>query len=279
MNSNVQIPKSRAVLVGLCAVALFLWTVAVYVTYQDAKMTRYNVSIKPGAVNYGTHSTVTMPPVIRTSYRHSTPMISGDVVRAYAHTGHATMPMASYGSSSGFRIHTTSSATVHSIGGGGSAGGGGMMSSIGGSSSRGINYSGGGVSMPTLALNTSTLATTSYSPAQASTMAGQTRFGISPRRAPGHDGSYDGECEQDGGIWYQWDGEEWVEVSEGDKRIDGAITYEWQYKDGEWQWVQISGPVEPGETPLGATPWIFMLLLAGAYALYVRIKSRKYTNQ
>ena len=89
MDSNVQTPKSRAVLVGLCAVALFLWTVAVYVTYQDAKMARYNVSIKPGAVNYGTHSTVTMPPVMRTSYRHSTPMISGDVVRAYAHTGHA----------------------------------------------------------------------------------------------------------------------------------------------------------------------------------------------
>lgn len=278
MNSNVQTPKSRAVLVGLCAAALFLWAVAVYVSYQDTKMARYNVSIKPGAVNYGTHSTVTMPPVMRTSYRHSIPMISGDAVRAYAHTGHATMPTASYGSSSGFRIHTTSSATVHSIGGGGSTGGG-MMSSGGGSSSRGISYSGGGVSMPTLALNTSTLATTSYSSAQASTMAEQTRFGISPRRVPGVNGSYDGEWKQDGGIWYQWDEGEWAEVSAGDKRIDGPITYEWQYKDGVWQWVQISGPVEPGETPLGATPWLLMLLLAGAYALYVRNKSRKYTNQ
>lgn len=65
-----------------------------------------------------------------------------------------------------------------------------------------------------------------------------------------------------------WDEGEWVEPSSGDKRIDGATTYEWQYKDGIWQWVKISGPVEPGETPLGATPWLLMMLLACAYALY-----------
>lgn len=276
MNRNVQTPKSRVVLVGLCAAAMFLWAVAVYVTYQDTKMARYNVSIKPGAVNYGTHSTVTMPPVMRSSYQHSTPMISGDAVRAYAHTGHATMPVASYGSSSGFRIHTTSSASVHSIGGGGSAGGGGMMSSSGGSSSRGIRYSGGGVSMPTLALNTSTLATTSYSSAQASTMAGQTRFGISPRRVPGIDGSYDGEWKLDGGIWYRWDdwAGEWVTPELGDTRIEGGVTYKWNGTS----WDPVGDQGDPG-VPVGATPWILMLLLAGAYALRLRIKSRKYTNQ
>ena len=267
MNSNVQTPKSRAVLVGLCAVALFLWTVAVYVTYQDAKMARYNVSIKPGAVNYGTHSTVTMPPVMRTSYRHSTPMISGDVVRAYAHTGHATMPVASNGSSSGFRIHTTSSATVHSIGGGGSAGGGGMMSSIGGSSSRGIRNSGGSVSMPMLAFAASSSTVSSAYPSSGLSTPGMKKV------KPNGDGEYNGEYYN--GQWWNDDEENWV-----DEPFVGAIRYNgdvMERYDGS-NWVPVNNQGDPG-VPVGATPWILMLLLAGAYALYVRIKSRKYTNQ
>ena len=266
MNSNVQTPKSRAVLVGLCAVALFLWTVAVYVTYQDAKMARYNVSIKPGAVNYGTHSTVTMPPVMRTSYRHSTPMISGDVVRAYAHTGHATMPVASNGSSSGFRIHTTSSATVHSIGGGGSAGGG-KMSSIGGSSSRGIRNSGGSVSMPMLAFAASSSTVSSAYPSSGLSTPGMKKV------KPNGDGEYNGEYYN--GQWWNDDEENWV-----DEPFVGAIRYNgdvMERYDGS-NWVPVNNQGDPG-VPVGATPWILMLLLAGAYALYVRIKSRKYTNK
>ena len=266
MNSNVQTPKSRAVLVGLCAVALFLWTVAVYVTYQDAKMARYNVSIKPGAVNYGTHSTVTMPPVMRTSYRHSTPMISGDVVRAYAHTGHATMPVASNGSSSGFHIHTTSSATVHSIGGGGSTGGG-MMSSIGGSSSRGIRNSGGSVSMPMLAFAASSSTVSSAYPSSGLSTPGMKKV------KPNGDGEYNGEYYN--GQWWNDDEENWV-----DEPFVGAIRYNgdvMERYDGS-NWVPVNNQGDPG-VPVGATPWILMLLLAGAYALYVRIKSRKYMNQ
>ena len=266
MNSNVQTPKSRAVLVGLCAVALFLWTVAVYVTYQDAKMARYNVSIKPGAVNYGTHSTVTMPPVMRTSYRHSTPMISGDVVRAYAHTGHATMPVASNGSSSGFRIHTTSSATVHSIGGGGSTGGG-MMSSIGGSSSRGIRNSGGSVSMPMLAFAASSSTVSSAYPSSGLSTPGMKKV------KPNGDGEYNGEYYN--GQWWNDDEENWV-----DEPFVGAIRYNgdvMERYDG-LNWVPVNNQGDPG-VPVGATPWILMLLLAGAYALRLRIKSRKYTNK
>ena len=266
MDSNVQTPKSRAVLVGLCAVALFLWTVAVYVTYQDAKMARYNVSIKPGAVNYGTHSTVTMPPVMRTSYRHSTPMISGDVVRAYAHTGHATMPMASNGSSSGFRIHTTSSATVHSIGGGGSTGGG-MMSSIGGSSSRGIRNSGGSVSMPMLAFAASSSTVSSADPSPGLSTPGMKKV------KPNGDGEYNGEYYN--GQWWNDDEENWV-----DDPFVGAIRYNgdvMERYDG-LNWVPVNNQGDPG-VPVGATPWILMLLLAGAYALRLRIKSRKYTNK
>lgn len=266
MDSNVQTPKSRAVLVGLCAVALFLWTVAVYVTYQDAKMARYNVSIKPGAVNYGTHSTVTMPPVMRTSYRHSTPMISGDVVRAYAHTGHATMPVASNGSSSGFRIHTTSSATVHSIGGGGSTGGG-MMSSIGGSSSRGIRNSGGSVSMPMLAFAASSSTVSSAYPSSGLSTPGMKKV------KPNGDGEYNGEYYN--GQWWNDDEENWV-----DEPFVGAIRYNgdvMERYDGS-NWVPVNNQGDPG-VPVGATPWILMLLLAGAYALRLRIKSRKYTNK
>lgn len=271
MNSNVQTPKSRAVLVGLCAAALFLWAVAVYVTYQDSKMTRYNVSIKPGAVNYGTHSTVTMPPVMHTSYRHSTPMISGDAVRAYAHAGHAAMPMASTGSSSGFRIHTTSSATMHSIGGGGSTGGGGMMSSSGGSSSRGIRYSGGSVSMPILAFAASSSTVSSAYPSSGFSAPGMKKV------KPNGDGEYNGEYYN--GQWWNENEEDWYdEPFDGAIRNNGGVMerYEGTYPTGSW--VPVSNQGDPG-VPVGATPWILMLLLAGAYALYVRAKSRKYTNQ
>ena len=267
MDSNVQTPKSRAVLVGLCAVALFLWTVAVYVTYQDAKMARYNVSIKPGAVNYGTHSTVTMPPVMRTSYRHSTPMISGDVVRAYAHTGHATMPMASNGSSSGFRIHTTSSASVHSIGGGGSTGGGMMNGSGSASSARGIRYSGGSVSMPMLAFAASSSTVSSAYPSPGLSTPGMKKV------KPNGDGEYNGEYYN--GQWWNDDEENWV-----DEPFVGAIRYNgdvMERYDGS-NWVPVNNQGDPG-VPVGATPWILMLLLAGAYALRLRIKSRKYTNK
>lgn len=260
-------------MVGLCVAVLFLWAVAVYVTYQDTKMAQYNVSIKPGAVNYGTHSTVTMPPVMRTSYRHSTPMISGDAVRAYAHTGHATMPMASTGSSSGFRIHTTSSASVHSIGGGGNSGNGGMMNGSGSaSSSRGIRYSGGAVSMPTLALNSSMLNTrTSAAEASAAIATG-------PRRVLANgDGEYHGEYHN--GQWWNEDEEDWFDVPfEGAIRNNGGVMerYEGTYPTGSW--VPVSNQGDPG-VPVGATPWILMLLLTGAYALRLRIKSRKYSNQ
>lgn len=258
-------------MVGLCVAVLFLWAVAVYVTYQDAKMTRYNVSIKPGAVNYGTHSTVTMPPVMRTSYRHSTPMISGDAVRAYAHTGHATMPMASTGSSSGFRIHTTSSASVHSIGGGGSAGGGGMMSSSGGSSSRGIRYSGGSVSMPMLAFAASSSTVSSAYPSSGLSAPGMKK--VKPNGDGGYDGEYNGEPYN--GQWWNEDDEEWV-----DEPFVGAIRYNgdvMERYDGS-NWVPVNNQGDPG-VPVGATPWLLMALLAGAYALRLRIKSRKYTNQ
>ena len=260
-------------MVGLCVAALFLWAVAIYVTYQDTKMARYNVSIKPGAVNYGTHSTVTMPPVMRTSYRHSTPMISGDAVRAYAHTGHATMPIASTGSSSGFRIHTTSSASVHSIGGGGSTGGGGMMSSSGESSSRGIRYSGGGVSIPTLALASMPYKANNVYSTSVQAAPGIRKINPKDTGVEGEEGDwFDGE---EDGWWYYGEVGGWRAVVDGDSRFDPILGYPVVWNGSKW--VKES-EYEP-TVPVGATPWILMLLLAGAYALRLRIKSRKYTNQ
>ena len=260
-------------MVGLCAAVLFLWAVAVYVTYQDSKMTRYNVSIKPGAVNYGTHSTATMPPMIQSSYRHSTPMISGDAVRAYAHTGHATMPMASTGSSSGFRIHTTSSASVHSIGGGGSTGGGMMSSGGGGSSSRGIRYSGGGVSIPTLALASMPYKANNVYSTSVQAAPGIRKINPKDTGVDGEEGDwFDGE---EDGWWYYGEVGGWRAVVDGDSRFDPILGYTVVWNGSDW--VKDS-EYEP-TVPLGATPWILMLLLAGAYALRLRIKSRKYTNK
>lgn len=267
MNSNVQTPKSRAVLVGLCAVALFLWAVAVYVTYQDAKMARYNVSIKPGAVNYGTHSTVTMPPVMRTSYRHSTPMISGDAVRAYAHAGHAAYTV----HHTPYTIHTTSSAQVHSIGGGGSTGGGMMNGSGSASSARGIRYSGGSESMPMLAFAASPSTVRSAYPSSGLSAPGMKKV------KPNGDGEYNGEYYN--GQWWNDDAEEWVSdpFDGAIKVVDGKV-YQYDSTAPGDHWVYVKDQGDPG-VPVGATPWILMLLLAGAYALRLRIKSRKYTNQ
>ena len=260
-------------MVGLCVAVLFLWAVAVYVTYQDTKMARYNVSIKHGAVNYGTHSTVTMPPVMRTSYRHSTPMISGDAVRAYAHAGHATMPRASYGSTSSFRIHTTSSASVHSIGGGGSTGGGGMMSSSGESSSRGIRYSGGGVSIPTLALASMPYKANNVYSTSVQAAPGIRKINPKDTGVEGEEGDwFDGK---EDGWWYYGEVGGWRAVVDGDSRFDPILGYTVVWNGSKW--VKES-EYEP-TVPVGATPWILMLLLAGAYALRLRIKSRKYTNK
>ena len=275
MRNNVQTPRSRAVLIGLCVAVAFAWAVAVYMTYQDNKMGRYEVAIKPGPVSYGTHSTVSMPPMISTPIRRSVPMISGDAVRHYAHQGHATMPSANAGVSSGFRMHTTSSATVHSIGGGGSAGGGMMGSSSSASASRGIRYSGGSVSMPTLAFATSSYAT--------QTAATASRYGIGPRKAKPTGGGTDGEW-QNGGegdadwwYWSDWEGDEgdWVAASVGDRRPAGDGVNFYRYDGGGvWTLVNNQGdPVTP--VPVGTMPWMLMLLLVSAYTVYIYRKNTK----
>ena len=292
-----QLEKSHAgMIIALGALLAALWGVIAFGAYEEAKRDKYEVRVKPGTVTYGTHSTATVPTVTVSTHRSSVPMISGGSVRAYAHYGHASMPKAS--SSSSYRLHTTSSATVHTIGsgGGGSAGGGGVGSS---SSSRGISYSSGSVSMPTLAMATpsrmtsgmsggvtSGITTSASSLTQGTTTMETSSAAAAPARPgnirkakPSESGS-DGEW-QNGGDgpsdwWYydDWAGD-WVAAGVGDLRPaeDGKNYYRYD-GGGVWTLVNDQGdPVNP--TPLGDAPWHWMLLLALSYGIVQTIKIRK----
>jgi hypothetical protein len=226
----------------------------------------YNVQVKPGSVTYGTHSTASVPPSAMPMQRSSAPMISGGTVRSYAHHGHATMPARS-GSVPGKGLYTTSSAEVRTVGSGGGANAGGAVASSGASSSRGISYGGGAVAsvaMPVLAVNSSMMAVPVLATEPSMPRA------IGPRRARPTDPGTDGEWSDDGagdGDWYRWDDweGEWVTPEVGDTRMEGGVTYKWN--GTSWDSIGDQGdPTNP--QPLGATPWLLMMLLACAYAVY-----------
>jgi len=223
----------------------------------------YNVQVKPGSVTYGTHSTANVPPLAMPMQRSSAPMISGGTVRSYAHHGHATMPARS-GSVSGKGLYATSSATVHTVGSGGGANAGGAVASSGASSSRGISYGGGAVAsvaMPVLAVNSSMMAAPVLATEPSMPRA------IGPRRVKVNgDGEYDGEYNSSTREWWSEEEEGWV-----DNPFNGCVKYEggvlYTYQDGDW--VKVESQTDPtNPQPLGATPWLLMMILACAYALY-----------
>lgn len=247
-----------------------IWMLAIYDTIQDAHEEKYDVSVRPGAVSYGTHSSATIPMVSAPAHHTSAPMISGSAVRSYAHYGHATMPGSAVGS--GFKMHTTSSATVHTVGSGGSASGGGSsLSGNRGASSRGVAYGGASVSMPTFAL-----VTPMYS--SSATMEAPARFGMGPRRAKpsigGDEEEGDAVWDPDEGRWWTWDPNmgdygDWRYVADGDTRYNsGEIEY-WNGSD----WVSFEEWSNPG-VPLGDAPWHWMLLLALGYGI-AKMRLRK----
>ena len=256
---------------ALCAALIALWLTAVYGTYEENKREKYDVHITPGAVSYGTHSSATVPVVMTTTrYTSSVPMVSGNAVRSYAHYGHSSMPSAT---SSGKGLYATSSATVHTVGSGGGAGGEGMVSTAGTSSSRGITYGGGSLSMPTLAL---AAPTTSMRARATAAMAEQTYYGIGPKRVKPTGSGTDGEWrygenpgdDPDDWWWYDEYDDEWYQVTDDDMRPanDGTGNF-WKYSGGAWTYVDDQGnPINP--QPLGATPWLLIALLVCAYALY-----------
>ena len=234
-------------IVALGAVIAAIWLLAIYGTIHEAQETKYDVSVRPGAVSYGTRSSVTVPMVSAPARHTAAPMISGSAVRSYAHYGHASMPSSATGS--GFKMHTTSSATVHTIG----SGGGGVSSPSGdrGASSRGITYGGGTVSLPSLALVTPVYS----SSAEAETPA---RYGMGPRRARPSGKPSDDDYEEgtwvDGGDGDWWfadeDLEDWRQPEVGEERIDGILGYSVTWTGSGWV---KSTEYEPG-VPLTDAP-------------------------
>ena len=277
MKNDLRTPR-LGMAVALCVALTAVWLVALYGTYEESQKEKYDVRVSPGAVTYGTHSTAIIPMVTMPTHRSSAPMISGGAIRSYAHSGHATAPSVTSGS--GFKMHTTSSATVHTIG---SGGGGGSVGTSGGSSSssRGISYSGVSVSIPTLALATPTYA--AQSEMSTTAIAASPGRNSHIRKAVVDDS--DGESgerradDTDPGKWWYWDENEgiWVTESEGiavgTLWNDGGTWYRWDGSD----WVPNSGTdvQDPTNTPIGSTPWLVMLLLAGVYGILKTISKKQ----
>ena len=237
-----------------------IFGIAFFSTYEQRTDLGHSVHVSPTSASYGTVSTV-HPQALAVPMQSSAPMLSGGAIRSYAYSGHATMPKAS-SAGSNFKMYTTSSASVHSLGSGGGGGGGSMGggSSYGGSSSKGIRYGGASVSMPSLAF-----ATPTYSSSNTNPMGIHARNGLRPRRVIDNgDGTYTGEYVTEpspDGTQY-WDGEDWVDYADGATRTD-EYGVSWIYHIGEG-WSRVGDQSQPG-VPIGDAPWLWMLLLAIAY--------------
>ena len=283
---NNQRRDSRVGMIVFLGVLLAaLWGVITYGVYREAQEEmKYDVPVRPGVVNYGTRSTASVPMVTMNPRRLSAPMVSAGAVRAYAHHGHATMPKASAGT--GYRIHTTSSATVHSIGSGGGNGGGISGGGSSSSSSAGVSYGSVSVAMPVLAMATSVrssyAASTVSSPQEtasgmvaSSPVASSPKFGRGPRRVNANgDGEYDGEYNSSTGKWWSDEKEDWV-----DSPFDGCVKYEggvlYTYQGGAW--VKVENQTDPtNPQPLGDMPWIWMILLLVVYIQVRKACHRRY---
>lgn len=257
------------ILFTLGVLLVIFMLIAAYIRFEESDCEKYATNIKPGVVHYGSPCTAIMPDLSFSVQHRSAPMISGGDVQAFAHYGHASMPMMTSGTS--FRTHTFSSATVHTVGSGG--GGGGHTVSTNNStssSSRGINPSVGTFSMPTLAIVTTTrnsdkntfsaTAKRAYVPSEHTSAP---RRGISARRLPGYPGEEEGDEVTDGDGTWMWDGEQWTLIGGipvGTTKIDGGITYQWNGSS----WEIVGNQQDPG-LPLGDTPWVWMILLMVAY--------------
>ena len=254
-------------IVALGAIIVAIWMLAIYGTIQEEHEIKYDVMVRPGVVSYGTHSSATVPMVSAPTRHAAAPMISGSAVRSYAHYGHAAYTV----HHTPYTVHTTSSATVHTIGSGNGGGGGITASSSGGKGgSRGIAYGGGSVSVPSLAL-----ATTSFASSSAATTAEAARHGAGPRRVKPADGTGTEGTWQDGGDgdwWYNDEGT-WIEPWVTASRPAGDGNF-WQWNGEKWVLVDDQGdPVQP--SPLGDAPWHWMLLLALGYAIVRMIRTKQ----
>ena len=273
-NNNYTRPPRKGVIVFASFVFAALFIIAFIISYEQRTDLAHSVHLSPTSANYGTVSTIRSSSLAVPM--HSTaPLLSSGTIHAYAYSGHATMP--STGSSSGFRIHTLSSATMHSYGSGGGGGGGAVSGGSSSSpSSQTIRYCGASVSMPSLAM-TSTSRTNRIISSSAvlatetgndSHRPGQIKR-VHSDGFGGYEGDYNGEPYE--GQWWNSALEEWVEDPfNGAKKIDGGLTYE--YRDGDC--VPVSNQADPTNVPVGDAPWIGILLLCAAYALFLGRKVR-----
>ena len=265
MNYNQYRKKKNKVARRVVGGLLLLLAICIYESHRSA------APVRPVTGNYGTLSSVVLPKTSVPMPHNEVPMISSGAIRSYARSGHATMPSVSVSGSgsglstgsganyaSGYKRHTSS---VHSVGGSGSAGG--AMASGGSSGvSKGIQYS-GGFSSPVLAMS---------SPTQSALPA---RRAIGARRVIDNgDGTYTGEYDGEyyNGRWWSEEEEDWMKNPPvGTIKEEGGNVYEWNGSS----WV-LKGQVSDLGTPIGDTPWLWMLLLVVAYICIIakRKKSR-----
>lgn len=273
-NYNNPRPPRKGVIVFASVVFLSIFVIAILDAYeQKAQALGHSVHLSPSSANYGTVSSA--PITVAVPMRSTAPMLSGGAIRSYAYSGHASMPKTSGTSGSGFKIHTTSSASVHSYGSGG--GGGGSVGAGGGSSSssssRGIQSSGVSYSMPSLAVNSFVMTT----PGSTATTSITQRVG--QRRAYQDEfgdwyGDYNGEYHEGDG-WWNARTEEWSENPfDGAIKIEGGVTYKYVGTYPTGTWVVVGDQADPG-VPIGDTPWFWMIILLGAYACTRYIQKKK----
>lgn len=260
-NTYIRLPRKR-VIIFASLVFTVIFSLAAYSVYVQQTDLAHSVHLSPTSANYGTLSTA-RPQALAVPMQSTAPFLSGGEIRSYAYNGHATMPKAT-SAGSGFKIHITSSASVHSIGGGG-AGGGGAFARGTSSSSRGMTQqaTATSVSFPSLTMVTPVMTPTATT-TTTTTETTPSKYGIAPRRAPGYSGSYEGEQGEDGGKYWIWDGESWIEagaIPVGTTKIKDGITYRWNGSE----WEVIGNQQDPG-VPVGNAPWLLLLFLAGIYA-------------
>ena len=178
-----------------------------------------------------------------------------------------------------YRVYQTSDHEVHSIGSGSGASG---TASFGTTdyqqSTPSASYSVPTVAMslPSVHTRTQTLAnnninrtTTSSILADAGTPMA-TRRALGPRKAPAKDGSEEGELQQDGDTWYWWDPENgWIAAT---TKTENGKVYVWNGSD----WIFKGDQAEP-DAPIGAIPWLMLLLASAGYGYYVT--KRKQTTK
>ena len=256
-NNTYIRPPRKSVIILASLVFAVIFSLAAYSAYVQQTDQAHSVHLSPISANYGTLSTA-RPQALAVPMQSTAPFLSGGEIRSYAYNGHATMPKAT-SAGSGFKIHTTSSATVHTIGSGG--GGGGAFARGTSSSSRGMTQQAAATSV---SFPSQTMVTPVMTPTTTTTETTPSKYGIAPRRAPGYSGSYEGEQGEDGGKYWIWDGESWIEtgaIPVGTTKIKDGITYRWNGSE----WEVIGNQQDPG-VPVGNAPWLLLLFLAGIYA-------------